>query len=51
MKNTTDLSFTHWRAYLLWATGQKKRFKIVCKSFGFTREEIIKIIQTKNQTR
>ena len=39
-----ELSYIHWKAYLIYATGQKKRFKLVCKSLGLTREEIIKII-------
>jgi len=38
------LTFTEWRAYLVWATGYKKRFKAVCKSCEFDRETIIKII-------
>ena len=38
------LPFNHWSAYIVWANGNKKRFKIICQSWGLTREEIIKII-------
>jgi len=39
-----NLSYTHWTAYLIWATGQKRRFKIVCQSLRLSREEIKNII-------
>lgn len=38
------LSFTHWRLYLLHATGQQKRFELACQSWGLTHEEIKNII-------
>jgi hypothetical protein len=38
------LPFNHWTLFILWQSGHKRRFKIACKEWGLTREEIIKII-------
>lgn len=38
------LGFTEWRLYLLFATGQKRRFKMACKEYGLSNEQIKNII-------
>ena len=40
MKNTTDLTFNQWQAYLLINSDQKKKFDLYCKGCNFTKDDI-----------
>jgi hypothetical protein len=39
------LPYNHWVLFILWQSGHKRRFKIACKEWKLTREQIIEILK------